>query len=204
MIERRVLKEKEKRRVKKKKEGGGEEGVCGGAGERIQLSLKKKSHFLQSQIIVFIKVEKKKVSLLHSQSGLALVLSLLLLMVINYYYPATQSTADVMSPMSLGQREKKERAGCPSRGGLLAAGGAKREGFCHRLRCDRVLAGAVAGVRCQPGPPPQQLASVLVRLDACCPAAGCSPRFGSRGYLGRKHKIKTGSPCCLLLSPNFG
>lgn len=44
MIERRVLKEKEKRRVKKKKkkEGGGEEGVCGGAGERIQLSLKKK------------------------------------------------------------------------------------------------------------------------------------------------------------------
>jgi len=60
MIERRVLKEKEKRRVKKKKEGGGEEGVCGGAGERIQLSLKKKSHFLQSQIIVFIKVEKKK------------------------------------------------------------------------------------------------------------------------------------------------
>lgn len=62
MIERRVLKEKEKRRVKKKKkEGGGEEGVCGGAGERIQLSLKKKkSHFLQSQIIVFIKVRGKK------------------------------------------------------------------------------------------------------------------------------------------------
>lgn len=56
-------------------------------------------------------------SLLHSQSGLALVLSLLLLMVINYYYPATQSTADVMSPMSLGQREKKKqgvRAGAGS------------------------------------------------------------------------------------------
>lgn len=60
-------------------------------------------------------------SLLHSQSGLALVLSLLLLMVINYYYPATQSTADVMSPTSLGQRgKKKKKAGCPGRGRLLA------------------------------------------------------------------------------------
>lgn len=113
MIERRVLKEKEKRRVKKKKRREGEKKECaGGQGSRFSFHLKKKSHFLQSQIIVFIKV-KKKVSLLHSQSGLALVLSLLLLMVINYYYPATQSTVDVMSPMSLGQREKKSRVSEP-------------------------------------------------------------------------------------------
>lgn len=44
MIERRVLKEKEKRRVKKKKkEGGGEEGVCGGGqGSGFRFHLKKK------------------------------------------------------------------------------------------------------------------------------------------------------------------
>lgn len=61
MIERRVLKEKEKRRVKK----GGGAAQMGGAsmgGPDPAFTLKK-SHFLQSQIIVFIKVRKKEVSL---------------------------------------------------------------------------------------------------------------------------------------------
>lgn len=80
-----------------------------GRGQRrnsIQLSLLK-SHFLQSQIIVFIEVEgkkkgrKKKAEAAHWADG-ALVFSLLSLMVINYYYPAVQGSVDVMSPMSLG------------------------------------------------------------------------------------------------------
>lgn len=63
MIERRVLKEKEKRRVKKKKRREGAKKECaGGQGSGFSFHLKKKSHFLQSQIIVFIKVKKKSVS----------------------------------------------------------------------------------------------------------------------------------------------
>lgn len=60
MIERRVLKEKEKRRVKK---GGGCRAKGGRIGGPDPAFTFKKSHFLQSQIIVFIKVEKKEVSL---------------------------------------------------------------------------------------------------------------------------------------------
>lgn len=62
MIERRVLKEKEKRRVKKKKKRreGAKKECAGGQGSGFSFHLKKKSHFLQSQIIVFIKVRGKK------------------------------------------------------------------------------------------------------------------------------------------------
>lgn len=78
----------------------------------------------------------------------------------------------------------------------------KREGFCHRLWCDGVLAGAMAGIRCQPGSPSQQLAFILVCLDVHCPAASYCRRFGSRGYLRRKQN-KTWV-ALLPLSPNFG
>lgn len=89
-------------------------------------------------------------SLLHSQSGLVLVLSLLLLMVINYYYPATQSTADVMSPTSLGQREKKQRvpgAGSEVLWGSAPSGtmGSGRQRDPHPGQCCVRL-----GVRCRP------------------------------------------------------
>lgn len=141
-------------------------------------------------------------SLLHSQSGLALVLSLLLLMVINYYYPATQSTADVMSPMSLGQREKK-KAGCPSWGRLLAAGGVKREGFCRRLRCDGVwqepwlVSAANHGLH---------LRSFLLFQCAlmCAALLPAAAHVLGQGVIWLENEIKIRSPCCLPLSPNFG
>lgn len=61
MIERRVLKEKEKRRVKKRRGCRAKRGArTRGPDPAFTL---KKSHFLQSQIIVFIKVEEKEVSL---------------------------------------------------------------------------------------------------------------------------------------------
>lgn len=64
MIERRVLKEREKRRVKKKKrkkkwrEGARKE--WGGAGERIQLSLKKKVTFFKVKSLFSLKWRGKK------------------------------------------------------------------------------------------------------------------------------------------------
>lgn len=138
-------------------------------------------------------------SLLHSQSGLALVLSLLLLMVINYYYPATQSTADVMSPTSLGQRGKKKkkpgvRAGA---GSWQAASGALppprvRWGF-----------GRSRGRYRHPS-----LSSLLFvwRASMCCQLL---PTFQVKVFfvfcfLGRKHKKNVTTPRCLPLSPDFG
>lgn len=134
---------------------------------------------------------KKKVSLLHSQSGLALVLSLLLLMVINYYYPATRSTADVMSPMSLGQREKKKSGGCPSRGGSGGGGGSRRG--LPLSPFSGVLAAALAGIRCQPG---------SAGFDpGVPPSAATAARARGAGLSGEKTQISTGPgsnwPRCL-------
>lgn len=143
-------------------------------------------------------------SLLHSQSGLALVLSLLLLMVINYYYPATRSAADVMSPMSLGQREKKKKSRVSEPG---RAPGSRRCEVREVLPLSpvRQCFGRSLGRRLLPAElSAPQLSVLLACLDAGCPTGGSCPRFGSRGYLGRKHKIRTGSSGCLPLSSNFG